>query len=150
MSLSRISLIVAIIAGLAVGAVNFVKIRDGIVKLQENLKSETAAKETAQNNLKKTTAELTTTKKTLDDTKKNLEVTTTEKDKAVSERDTAVKRATQLTEELARTKTTLEENQGELASFKATGLTPAQIIALDKTVKRSQAELAEANGIIGT
>src|SRR5690242_18245449 len=131
MSLSRISLIVAIIAGLAVGAVNFVKIREGIVTLQKNLKDEKDAKELAQKNLAQKTKELDTTKKTLDVTKQNLETATAEKAKAEGERDTAVKKATQLTADLAATKATLSDVQAEMAAYKATGLTPEQIIALN-------------------
>ena len=39
--LIRISLIVAIIAGLAVGVLNFVKVKEKITTLQANLKTET-------------------------------------------------------------------------------------------------------------
>ena len=41
--LIRISLIVAIIAGLAIAALNFTKVKDKISTLQTNLATETAA-----------------------------------------------------------------------------------------------------------
>ena len=63
--LLRISLIVAILAGLAVGGLNFVTVKEKITTLQANLKTETEAHQKFQKlytdtdkELKKTTAEL--------------------------------------------------------------------------------------------
>jgi hypothetical protein len=79
--LIRISLILAIVAGLAVGAINFTKIKDEITDLRTHLKEQTDRADTAERSLAQTkkkldatTAELTQTKKDLDDTKKQLDV----------------------------------------------------------------------------
>ena len=80
--LIRISLIVAILAGLAVGGLNFVKVKEKITTLQANLATETAAHKefegkfnVSQKDLKKRTDELK-------QTKAELEATVTAKDKA--------------------------------------------------------------------
>ena len=71
--LLRICLIVAIIAGLAVGVLNFIEVKEKITTLQANLKTETEAHQkfekdyrVTKKDLDKTTAELKQTKATLD------------------------------------------------------------------------------------
>lgn len=144
--LTRIALIVAILAGLAVGGLNFTKIKEKIVTLQTHLAEQTQRADKAESerdkfhkDLDKTTAELKQTKTTLEatttelnDTKKNLEKTSTE---------------------LATTKTTLEKtseelkgSQQELSTFKATGYTPTQILAFGKENKRLTEGLATSEG----
>ncbi len=70
--LIRISLIVAIIAGLAVAVLNFTQVKDKVTTLQTNLKEETAQHAkflrlytNTDKELKKTVAELKQTKATL-------------------------------------------------------------------------------------
>ena len=50
--LIRICLIVAIIAGLAVGGLNFVKVKEKITTLQANLETETEAHQKFEKNFK--------------------------------------------------------------------------------------------------
>lgn len=144
----RICLIVTILAGLAVGTVNFLKVKEKITTLQTDLKNETDAKEKAQRELAKTSKDLDTTKKSLDQTKQALTAANTEKNQAVNERDAAVKRADQLSETLTTTKATLAEAQAELEAYHGTGLKPSEIIALAGRLKASQTELAEATAVI--
>jgi len=103
--LIRISLILAIIAGLAVGAINFTKIKQEITDLRTHLQEQTdrAVKDEAdlsktRSDLKKTQTALDDTKKDLDDTKKQLEVAsakvndlTTKSDKLQSDLSAAQK-----------------------------------------------------------
>jgi len=121
--LTRIALIVAILAGLAVGGLNFTKIKEKVLTLQDNLKKQTERADTAEKDrdqfhkdLDKTTAELKQTKTTL-------EATTTE---LASTKKDLEKTAT----ELATTKNTLEKTSEELkgtsqelSRFKGTGYT---------------------------
>jgi len=140
--LTRIALIVAILAGLAVGGLNFTKIKEKVLTLQDNLKKQTERADTAEKDrdqfhkdLDKTTAELKQTKTTLEAT--TTELATTKKD--------LEKTAT----ELATTKNTLEKTSEELkgtsqelSRFKGTGYTVEQIIAFGKENKRLTEALA--------
>jgi hypothetical protein len=133
--LMRISLIVAIIAGLAVGTLNFLTVKEKIVHLQTRLDEETKAKVAAladaastHKALDKTTAELKTTKQ-------ELAAATEAKDKAVAEAATQGKRAEKLSEELAKTQKERQEAQGNLAAYEATGFKPQEIINFGKKIK---------------
>jgi len=140
--LLRISLIVAILAGVAVGVLNFVKVKEKIELVEKHRADEMAAKETAQNDLRKTQADLAKTEKDLKSTKETLDETTVQRDRAVAEAAEAAKKAADLTDKLA--KTTEERNtaQADLAAYKATGYTPAQILAFDKTIKGLEKTIA--------
>ena len=144
--LIRLSLIIAVIAGLAVGALNFIKVKTIITDLRTNLATETKAKEESQAKERRTSKELETTKTELTQTKQTLETTTAEKDKAVSVAASATAKATQLSEELDTTKKSLGDVQAEVAAYKATGLTPEQVAALAKTLKGTQDALAGSQG----
>jgi hypothetical protein len=144
----RICLIVAILAGLAVGTVNFLKVKEKITTLQTDLKNETDAKEKAQRDFAKASKELDTTKKTLDTTQKALTAANTAKDQAVSNLDAANKRADQLSETLAATKATLADAQADLEAYRLTGMKPNEIIALAGRLKASQNQVDEDKAVI--
>src|SRR5690242_11232404 len=101
--LIRISLIVAIIAGLAVGVLNFITVKNKITDLQTRLANETDAKEKAQRELASTKKTLKQTQEALDATNQVLQATIIERDKAVAEAATQSKRATQLADDLKKT-----------------------------------------------
>jgi myosin heavy subunit len=150
--LIRISLIVAVVAGLAVGALNFVKVREKITTLQRNLASETSQKEQAQRDLASTRQDLEKTTSDLTQTRQELETASAERDRAVAAASTQAARANQLSEELNRTKGDLQNAQAELAAFQGTGLTPPQILALSRNLKQAQDNLAgaqEENKVLG-
>jgi cell shape-determining protein MreC len=109
----RICLIVAIVAGLAAGAVSFFKVQDIITTTRAardewngKYTNEFAAHNKTKATLKKTTADLETTRKTLEQTKNDLDAATTKVaeldkqnseltaklDKATAERDDAQQR----------------------------------------------------------
>ena len=146
--LIRISLIIAILAGLAVGTVNFLKVKEKITTLQTELKDQTDQKEKAQRELAKTSKDLDTTKKSLDQTKQALTAANSEKDKALIAADTATKRADQLTEDLSKAKTTLADVQADLEAYRGTGLKPIEIIALNSKLKAGETKLLEAEAVI--
>lgn len=139
--LIRISLIIAIIAGLAAAALNFVKVKEKI---------DTVVAERNDWNKKwtDTDAELTTTKgnlakteKELNQTKETLVSTQQERDKAVAEADVQIKKATELADKLAKTTGERDAAQAELAAYTATGYKPEQIAALGKQINKLQATL---------
>jgi len=83
--LIRISLIVAIIAGLAVGTLNFVKVKKIIVDTRAERDDYHSKFDATTLTLNKTKADLTKTTAALDQTKKDLDATKKERDTAVAE-----------------------------------------------------------------
>jgi len=146
--LTRISLIVAIVAGLAVAGLNFVKVKEKITTLMSQLADETKAKEEAQADASKTHKELNVTKKDLESTKTELASTQDERDKAVTEKENQTKRAAKLAEDLA--KAVLERNDAQdlVAKWGTLGVTPEQVKVLItelKEVKADRTALQETN-----
>jgi len=139
--LIRISLVIAILAGLAAGALNFVKVKE---------KVETLATERNEwhGKFDKTDAELTTTKRDLDKTSKDLKqtqdtltATSQERDKAVNEAATQIKKATELATKLTTTTEERDNARAELAAYVGTGYKPEQISALGKQIDKAQKAL---------
>ena len=143
--LIRISLIVAILAGLAVGVLNFVKVKEKITTLQTNLKTETDGAPEIPRALYKTEKELKKTTADLKQTKATLEATTAAKEKAESDLAAQTKRADKLTDDLNKTRQERDAAQADLAAYKATGVTPQQILGMNKEFKTLQDNLAVAN-----
>ncbi|MGO8930428.1 MAG: hypothetical protein ACLQU3_26470 [Limisphaerales bacterium] len=142
--LIRISLIVAILAGLAVGGLNFLKVKEKITTLQANLDTETKAHKefldkytVAKRDLDKTTAELK-------QTKTELEATTAAKEKAETDLAAQTKRADKLTDDLNKTRQERDTAQQDLAAYKATGVTPQQILGFNAEIKRLNDNLTVA------
>ena len=150
--LIRISLIVAIIAGIAVGALNFTMVKQKVNTLQTNFIN-------TSNTLFTTEATLRTTKKNLDTTTAQLAQTNTalvvawsDRDKAVNDRDAATQRANDLSDKLAKTTKERDDAKDELAAYQASGLSAAQVASLGKDLKSLQDNLAgakEENALLG-
>ena len=140
--LIRISLIVAILAGLAVGVLNFVQIKEKITTLQTDLantKTSLAAAETERDKNKqewdKAAAELKTTKETL--------VTTTEElTKAVEEVATLTKRGEKLTADLNQTREERDTAQNELQQYKVIGFSAKDVATMAQRYKELEGVLA--------
>lgn len=139
--LIRISLIVAIVAGLAVGALNFVKVKEKITTLQTDLSNEKTARAEAESKEQKARREMTIAKTELEETNKVLVATLAERDKAVLEATTQGKRASQLSEELTKTKMERDEAETDRAAYRATGYSPDQVLGLGKLLKQTQETL---------
>jgi hypothetical protein len=138
--LLRISIIVAILAGLAVGGLNFVKVKEKVVNLANDRDNERSMKEKAQtelaktkDDLNKTTAKLKTTETELASTKDELAAAAKRLQTTIAERDATRK-------QLDDTRKERDDARGELAAYQATELTPPQIIAMNKQYKSLQAE----------
>ncbi len=150
--LIRISLIVAIIAGLAVGALNIVKVKEKVITLQTNLKTETAAHILFEGKFQTASKELAKTTKQLTETNQLLVATRTERDRAVTEAATQIKRSTQLAEDLGKTKKDLSDTQSDLGAYKNSGFTAQQVLNLGKTLKQVGDNLSgakEENVVLG-
>lgn len=138
--LMRISLIVAIIAGLAAGTLSFIKVKekiDGVVteRNEWNQKYVTTDAEltTTKGNLAKTEKELTKTKDSLVKSEQ-------ERAAAVAEAEVLTKKSNELTEKLAKTIQERDDVSAKLASYEATGFTPPQILALGKQLQQAKDE----------
>jgi hypothetical protein len=140
--LIRICLIVAIIAGLAVGGLNFVKVKEKITVLQTNLKTESDAHQKFESQYKATQKDLDKRTAELKQTKAELEATAAAKEKAEAEVAAQTKRAEKLTDDLTKTRTERDTAQSDLAAYKATGVTPQQILGMNKEFKTLQDNLA--------
>jgi multidrug efflux pump subunit AcrA (membrane-fusion protein) len=139
--LIRISLIVAIVAGLAVSGLNFIKVKEKITTIQKEREDEKSAKVQAQTELASTKKDLDKTSADLKTTKATLETTSAELAKATSDLANQTKLTARLTEE--RDKVVKERNdaQADLAAYVGTGLKPEQILSMNKNYKSLQAAL---------
>jgi hypothetical protein len=143
--LIRVSLIVAIIAGLAVGGLNFVKVKEKITTLQANLDTETKAHKEFEGKYTSTKRDLDKRTAELKQTQATLEATTAAKDKAESDLAALTTRANKLTDDLNKTRQERDAAQADLAAYKATGVTPQQILGMNKEFKLIQDNLDVAN-----
>lgn len=136
--LMRISLIVAIIAGLAAGVLSFIKVKekiDGVV----------AERNDWNDKYVKTDAELTTTKsdlakttKELGKTKDALAKSEQERAAAVAEMEVQIKKSTELSQKLTETIAQRDEARANLAAYEATGRKPQEILAMNKQLKDAE------------
>lgn len=151
--LTRIFLLIAIVAGLTAGVLNFVKVKENITVLRTDLK-------TTQDNLASTKTDLNNTKSTLAKTESDLKRTAQQLAVAVAERDKAVKaealaqqRAQKLTDEMTDVRKKLDDAQAELAAYKVAGMTPLEVANANKQIKELQNTingLRGENKILGT
>ncbi|MEY2466029.1 MAG: hypothetical protein QOD03_550 [Verrucomicrobiota bacterium] len=142
--LIRISLIVAIIAGLAVGTINFLYVKKNITTLRTDLKQQTDRGDTAERNLASTKKELDKTVVDLKQTKDTLETTVAERDKAVALADEKVKAAAKLTDDITKMQADLSDARSKLAAYEASGLSSAQAANAAKQIKQLEDTLAGA------
>lgn len=143
--LLRISLILAIIAALAAGGLGYYEVSTQIPALTTQRDTEHTAKVDEIAAHKKTKADLAKTKSDLAQTQQELSDTKGERDKAVVRADAQSKRADDLATRLVTATQERDAAQTELASFKAIGLAPEQIIKLNQNLKNAQAEIAAVN-----
>src|SRR6266436_5137186 len=136
--LIRISLIVAIVLGLAATGLNFSKVKEKITTLQTNLKTETEAHQKFEGEYNRTKSELDKTNAVLKTTQETLKATEEEKNKAVADAAAQTKRADKLNDDLTKTRKERDDAQADLAAYKATGLSAQQAGNANKEIKRLQ------------
>ena len=149
--LIRISLIVAIVAGLLAGALNIVKVRDKITTLITQRDDFHTQRDQVQAQLDTTKKDLARTKDDLTQTQQQLTDTQAQRDKAVADAKTQTKRADDLADKLTKTTQDRDDAQAKLAAYQATGLTADQVGGLHKVLLSTQNELEavkEENGVL--
>jgi hypothetical protein len=139
--LIRISLIVAIVAALAVGGLNVSKVRDKINTLITQRNDERSQKQKALGDLASSRQELAKTKDTLTQTQQELTDTKSQRDKAVADAKEQIKRASEMADKLAKETQELNDTQGQLGAYTATALSPEQVMTLNKMLKNTQTAL---------
>ena len=143
--LIRISLILAIVAALAVGGINFFVVKDKITTLTDDRNTQRSQKEQAQTELASTKKELAKTQADLKQTQQQLADTQTERDKAVADDAAQTKRANDLSDKLAKTTQERDVAQDDLAAYTSSGLTAAQVAKLNQTIKDMQEAIVALN-----
>jgi len=140
--LIRIGLIVAIVLGLGVTALNVSKVKEKITTLQTNLATETEAHKKFEGDYHRTKNELDKTNAVLKTTQETLKATEEEKVKAVATAEAQTKRADKLTEDLTKTRKERDDAKAELAAYQVTGMTAQQVANATKEIKRLQDNIA--------
>jgi hypothetical protein len=151
--LTRISLIVVILAGIGVGALNFTKVKEKITTLQKDYKTEKDAHQEFLGKYTRTKADLDKTNAVLKATQETLKATTEEKDRMTAEATAQKTRADKLTDDLTRTRNERDDAKRELAAYTGAGMKPEEIVVAHKTIKGLQDNLAtveEENKVLNT
>jgi hypothetical protein len=142
--LLRISLIIAIIAGLAVGVINFVQVKQVITTTRNTLTTTSNELVTTSSKLRTTTKELDGTKAELATTKDTLKTTEEARDTALAEAETNRKRATELTDKLTKTTRERDDAQADLAAWRALGIPVEQVKTVIANLKEAQTAIEVA------
>lgn len=144
--LLRISLIVAILAGLAAGGLGYYEVSTQIPSLTQQRDHENTLKKQALTELASTKNTLKKTQNDLAQTQQDLKDTQAARDKAVARADSEKKRADGLSDKLTKTTQERDDAQNALARYKGTQLTPEQILGLSKQLKDANTEIEAING----
>jgi hypothetical protein len=139
--LTRICLILALLAALAVGVVNIVLIKDKINTLVTDRNTQRSGRLMAEGERDKAKTDLAKKEKELDQSKQELAEAKTERDKAVTTATAAVKKADDLANKLAQTTEDRDKAQTELAAYKATGVSAEMVGKLNTLLKNAKDEL---------
>lgn len=141
----RICIILALVAALAVGALNVFVVKDKINTLVTDRNTNRDGWHATQAALSKTNAILVKTEATLKQTEQNLADTQSERDKAVATAAAQNKRANDLSDKLVKTSQERDDANNELASYKTSGFTPEQVAKLGRTLKDAQDMIEAGN-----
>src|SRR6185437_3731479 len=136
--LIRISLIIAIIAGLAAGAINLSKVRQIITDTRAQRDDYHHKWDDTTQKLNRTTAELNKTKDTLAQTQKDLAQTKKDLNTAVAAEEQLKKQAATLQSNLDKANSELTDAKIELTKYHAAFPTPQQALSVSKDMKALQ------------
>jgi len=143
--LIRLSLILAILAGLAAGIVNFTVVKGKIDTLTNDRNDQRSQKEQAQRDLASTRKTLKETQDTLETTKTQLADSEKKRQKLSDDLIAANTKIEDLNTKLNKTSQDLDLARGDLQAYKNTGLTAPEVNDLNKNLKQTQIALSVAN-----
>src|SRR3954471_7557302 len=144
--LIRISLIVAIIAGLAVGTINFVKVKKIIEETRAQRDDWHNKYTTTDQALTKTKKDLAATTAQLDQTKKDLATTKTNLVAASKSIDDLKKQTSTLQDNLANAEKELSDTKILLQQYQAAFPTPQLALSVAKDMKALQDRMEAVEG----
>jgi hypothetical protein len=144
--LLRISLILAILAGLGAGGIGYYEWSTQIPALEKQRNDEKDAKNDALTKLANTNKILVATRATLAQTQTELADTKSERDKALARADAQEKRAADLSDKLTKATADRDDALNQLAAYKSSDLTPDQVVKLKKNLQDAQAQIDAING----
>ncbi|MDR3377293.1 MAG: hypothetical protein P4M10_01295 [Verrucomicrobiae bacterium] len=136
----------AIIAGLGSGGMAVYEFNTQIPQIKKQRDDEKDAKVAEIAAHTKTKGELKKTQGVLAQTVQELTDTKSERDKALARADAQTKRGDELQVKLTKTAADLQESQDQLTAYKSSGLTPDDVVKLDKNLKDAQFQIAAING----
>lgn len=151
--LIRISLIVAIVAGVGIAGLNFAKVQKQIDAIITDRNNEKSIKEKTQRDLASTKKTLDKTTKELADTKDQLDKTTKEKEDALAQVEDLTKKNTTLADTLKKTQQERDTARDELAAWHALGIPIENIKATLASLRQVTADrdaIAAENKILNT
>jgi tetratricopeptide (TPR) repeat protein len=143
--LIRISLIVAILAALAAGAVNIVLVKDKISTLVADRNTQHDGRVAAESEKDKAKKELAKAVEDLKQANQELTDAKTEDAKAVATAAEQKKRADDLSDKLAKTTQEREDVAAKLSAYVATGIPVEQVGKLSRALKDAQEAIEVAN-----
>ncbi len=147
----RISLILAILAGLGVIGVSQFVLRPQVEEIVATRDGNKKGWDDAEGRVRKKTSELKETQTKLTVTEKGLEETKTQLGAMTSKAESQEKRANGLDQVLAQTKQTLKGAQEKLEQWRQTGLEPEQVrnlIASEKQLQQANAALEQETSLL--
>ena len=144
--LLRIALIVAIVAGLAAGGLEYYVVSNQVPALTKQRDDEHTAKVSALTDLAQTRTKLKKTQSDLAQTQQDLADTKSSLDKAVARADAETRQVEQLNQKVSDVTAQRDDAQNKLAAYSATGLSPDQVVALNKQLKDSEKQIAALDG----
>lgn len=136
--LIRICLIIAVVAGLAVGVVNFVQVKEVITTTRDTLNTTSNKLVQTEITLSKTEKELKGTKAELADTKETLRTTEQARDAAIADATKYRKSTEELTAKLKQTTKERDDAQADLAAWNALGIPVDGVKTLIANFKEAQ------------
>ena len=143
--LIRISLLLAIVAALAVGALNFTLVRGKINTVMQQRDGYHTQLTDTQRQLDGTKKDLAKTQNDLGQAKQDLASAQAAEKKAEDTAAAQVKRADDLSEKLAQAAADRDKAQGELEAYTSTGFTAKQVADLGHSLKNAQAAIDAMN-----
>ncbi len=143
--LLRTTLLVAIIASLAVCGLNVIKVKEKFLTLRSNLKQQTSGREAAETDLAAAKSEQRKTTVVLNQTRIELEAVTVAREKATAEIASQNQRIVKLVETLVESRQEREDALAELARYQASGIEPEQIAHAADQIRDLQKALTVAN-----
>jgi len=143
--LLRSTLVVAIIASLAVCGLNVIKVKEKVLSLRSDLKQQTSTREAAETDLATAKSEQRKTTVVLKQTRTELEAVTVAKEKATAEIASQNGRIVKLIESLVESRQEREDALAHLARYQASGIEPEQIANAAHQIKDLQEALTLAN-----